>query len=117
MTRNEFGRYNCTVKGCKETFDKERESKKHAKTHFGKYIFCPACCERFGGNYDLDRHLDSLGSICRERLYHLGMTLHTGDLNPRVLECCNIYALGCFNDFPMADEHFELVSGRERWEV
>ena len=114
MACDSTGKYNCTVKGCQRTFESVRDSNCHIKTHFGKYLFCPACSKRFAGDYDIEHHFESLKGECWRRLWELGMVTASRSVDPGIKECCNMYTQGGFDDFPMADEHFELVAGRER---
>ena len=102
------------MKGCTALHRNKSALSKHIVSHFGKYLFCPACGARYYGNVILESHFNSLKGMCRERLAELGFVNEVGMISTKMKLLCNLYYLGLFDLRPMATEHFELLAQRRR---
>lgn len=113
------GSHTCSVQGCQEYLPDIQRLRRHVKSHFGTYIFCPACGLRFKGgqeDFTLKRHFNSKEnkSRCLEKLSNLGWVDEKGKRFEEWKPLFNLYYLGLFEDLPIHDEHFYLVAGRSK---
>ena len=117
MTITEDGRATCTVQGCSESLPDATRARRHVKSHFGHYIFCPACGTKLKGGqeeFSLKRHFLGNQKCCYEKLYDLGWVDENGNRLEQWKSLFNLYYLGLFDHLPIHDEHYSLVAGRSR---
>ncbi|KAL5526122.1 hypothetical protein ACEPAG_7460 [Sanghuangporus baumii] len=109
----------CTDCRVSEGYLKSNQGRRrHLLTHYPEGIFCPICVHIFARECSLDRHLSTKSDSCLDKpdakRFLLGRTPEgkiARGLDRRVF---NLYYLGAMEDFPMPDDHFEVIAGRER---
>ncbi|KAL5526939.1 hypothetical protein ACEPAF_8666 [Sanghuangporus sanghuang] len=109
----------CTDCRVSEGYLKSNQGRRrHLLTHYPEGIFCPICVHIFARECSLDRHLSTKSDSCLDKpeakRFLLGRTPEgkiARGLDRRVF---NLYYLGAMEDFPMPDDQFQIIAGRER---